>query len=175
MSEQDERLLLKIFDAHLQSSLRDNASSAAVANAAASSGDMVKAIAAGLMTLGGRHAPLEHTFHFLSQPDPAGHVEEILKRNLPVPGWGGTFQKLLPDPLWNDADATLKEFRPDLAKKLEDVTQALAAHGRTIHPNPSAYTAALAIALDMRAETAVYLFIAARLDTWARIAAQYLG
>jgi citrate synthase len=172
----DEKLLLDtLFRAHSESSFRPSGSSVAVANAAAGSGDIAKAIIAGILTLGGKHAPLEQTFHFIALDRPSEKVAAILEAGQKVPGWGGTFQADHPDPLWRGVDIALRECQPQLAGKLDKVTLELSRLGKTLYPNPSAYTAAVALALGVPARLVVYLFIAARMDAWARIAASQTG
>lgn len=175
LSKDDELLLNALFHAHHRSSFRDNASSVAVANSANSSQDMAKAIASGILTLGERHAPLEQTYHFLVRDEPHIEARELLNVNFPIPGWGGTFQKTLPDPFWSEVDERLKETHPNIYGKLERVTSELHSFGKKIYPNPSAYTAAVGMALGMHPKLLVYLFLAGRLDAWAKIAARNLG
>lgn len=174
LTKEDELLLAKLFQAHIDSAFRDNASSVAVANAAFSSGDLAKAIAAGLLTLGGRHAPLEETYHFLSLDHPYKFVNHFLKDEAKIPGWGGTFQKDKPDPIWQPVDQLLQEYQPELYQKIEEVTNALHKHDKIIFPNPSAYTAATAITVRLDVKLAAYLFIAGRLDAWVKIASNYI-
>jgi citrate synthase len=172
----DEQILLNtLFRAHSESSFRPSGSSVAVANAAAGSGDIGKAIVAGILTLGGKHAPLEQTFHFIALDRPSEKVAAILQAGQKVPGWGGTFQQDQPDPLWNAMDTALRKFQPQLAARLDEVTKELLWQGKTLYPNPSAYTAAVAVALGLPARLAVYLFISARIDAWAQIAASQTG
>jgi citrate synthase len=173
-SEDEFRLLEVLYCAHRASAQRTNASSVTVANAAGGSGELSKAVAAGLLTIGGKHGPIVQTFEFLDRPDPAHYVELYLDRQQMVPGWGGTFQKDAPDPLWEETRLVLKEFYPLFIAKIDLVTAELHRLGRGIYPNPSAYTATVALALGMPAKLSPYLFIASRLDAWVQIAAQYL-
>jgi citrate synthase len=171
LKAEEADLLEALLRAHHQSSFRDNASSVAVANAASGSADVGKAIAAGIMTLGGKHAPLEQTVEFLSLPRPADRVARMLKSGTKIPGWGGTFQKDQPDPIWQGLYFFIGRVEGELSVKLDDVSAALARHGYNLYPNPSAYTAAAALALGVPAKLAVYLFIAGRVNAWAQIAA----
>jgi citrate synthase len=122
--------------------------------------------------MGARHAPVEATVRFLSLENPELEVASILKRGRKVPGWGGTFQKDLPDPLWAEVNELIPE---PLQDKLAAVTGMLHQHGKLIWPNPSAYTACVAIVLGMPPKLAPYLFIYGRLTGWAQIADRYLG
>jgi citrate synthase len=170
LSFQEQYLLGALFKAHRASSFRSNPSSVAAANAALGSSDIGKAIAAAILTLGGKHAPLEQTMAFLSLEHPELAVERLLAKKEKVPGWGGSFQKDGIDPFWSDVDASLRKWYLQLSQKLEDVTKELHRQGKFIYPNPSAFTATVAIALRVPAKLLVYLFIAARLDAWAEIA-----
>lgn len=174
LTQEEEYLLNALVEAHLQSSFRMNPSSCAVANSAAGSQDLVKAFAAGLLTLGEKHGPIEQTYRFLSLQCPDTIVSRILKDGEKVPGWGNSFVKGKPDPLWEKVDKILHAYQPPLAGKLDDVTTELHEQGKKIYPNPSAYTAAAAMALGLEAKSAIYLFVSARLDAWAKIATQFL-
>jgi len=165
-------LLDALFAAHHGSCFRDNASSVAVTIAADASHDLTKAIMAGICTLGGNHAPLENTVRFLSLEDPAGHVAALLKRGQKIPGWGGSFQDGAIDPIWEEVDSLIRTYQPAMHDKLQAVTAILNGHGKLIHPNPSAYTACVAIALGMPVQLTPYLFIYGRLSGWSEIAMQ---
>jgi citrate synthase len=172
--ERERALLDALFLAHHQSAFRDNHSSVTAINAGAGSGDLSKAIAAALLTTGAKHAPLEATVEFLLLESPALMVPNILSAGLKVPGWGGTFQKDAPDPIWAEVARLLAANWPLLAAKLGFVSVTLRQHGKELCPNPSAYTAAVAIAIGLPPKLAPYLFTAARLSAWAQIAARVI-
>jgi citrate synthase len=174
LSEDDAGLLVAVLQAHVDSAFRNNASSMAVALTADSSQDMAKAIAAGLISLGERHAPLEQTFQFLSLSEPDQEVEPMLKTGRKIPGWGGTFQKDQSDPIWQGVNEILFSTHYALANKIAEVTAELHRCGKNIYANPSAYTAATAIALGLNAKSAIYLFIWGRIDAWAKIATNHM-
>jgi citrate synthase len=167
---QEEALLKLLFEAHALASFRPNISSVTIVNAAIGSGDLGKAIAAAILTLGGKHAPLEQTYLFLSLEAPAAQVEGLLARGEKVPGWGGSFQKDGVDPIWEPVATALATQCATLSQKLDAVTAALHRQGKVIYPNPSAYTAAVCLALGAAPSLSVYFFIFARLDAWANIA-----
>lgn len=175
LSSEQEKLLNAVFKAHYKSSFRPNPSSVTVAQTADSSGDLSKAIAAGLLSLGAKHAPLEQTIRFLSLDHPEKNVAWTLETGEKVPGWGGAFQKDGTDPIWHEVDEIVSETRPDLSTKLFAVTVALHEHGKQIFPNPSAYTACAAIAVGLPANLATYIFILGRLTAWTQIAAEHLS
>lgn len=170
LTDEEEYLVATLVKAHRQSCFRPNVSSETVLNTAAGSGSVTSAIAAALLTTGFRHAPIYETVMLLSLDDPAEVVETVLKAGKKVPGWGGAFQKTSPDPIWAGVDAALLDFNPSLHAKICAVTVELGKHGKNIYPNPSAYTAAVAITLQMPPAAAVYLFIIGRLDGWCQLA-----
>jgi len=175
LTESEQQLLDALFRAHHESTFRNNPSTVTVTNAAAGGGCLAKAIAAGILCIGAKHAPLEKTVEFLDQPFPAIEMPLILGRNERVPGWGGTFQREEIDPIWVEVDDLLRKFRPELARRLDSVTAEFAALGKQLYPNPSAYTACVAITIGLPASLAPYLFIAGRLSAWTQIAANYLS
>lgn len=170
LTDAEQHLVGELMKAHNQSCFRPNVSSETVLNTAAGSGSLTAAISAALLTTGFRHAPIYETVMLLSLDDPAEVVPAILKTGKKVPGWGGAFQKTDPDPIWAGVDAALLNFSPSLHAKICAVTDVLGKHGKHIFPNPSAYTAAVAITLQMPPAAAVYLFIIGRLDGWCQLA-----
>lgn len=170
LTEAEEYLVKTLFKAHKKSCFRPNVSSETVLSTAAGSGSLTTAIAAALLTTGYRHAPIYDTVMFLSLEEPAKVVERILKAGNKVPGWGGAFQKTRPDPIWAGVDAALLDYNPSLHAKISAVTAELGNHGKNIYPNPSCYTAAVAIALGMPPALGIYLFIIGRLDGWCQLA-----
>jgi citrate synthase len=172
---EESQLLGQLMWAHQQSCFRDNASTLAVKIAADASGELGKAIAAGIATMGIKHAPVEETTRFLTLENPANEVDSILKAGRKVPGWGGTFQKDKPDLLWAEVYRLIQFNHGILYYKCEAVTAKLQKQGKLIYPNPSAYTACVAIILGIPPKVAPYLFIYGRITGWAQIAAGYLG
>jgi citrate synthase len=171
LKPEEKQLLDALYRAHQRSVFRDNPSSVTIANAAFGSGDLAKALAAGLLTIGGAHAPISETIEFLNQPMPQITIPFLIETNKKVPGWGGTFQKDGPDSVWDEVNSLIPQ---SVGSKIDAVTKTLHEHAKFIFPNPSAYTAATAIALSMPVQLAPYLFIAARLAPWTMIAAGYL-
>jgi|GEM_PF-1772651 len=169
LDHKEMALFCAVQDAHYQSTFRDNLSTTAVKLAAYGSGDYTKALAAALSTLGGVHAPLVQTHQFLSCDDPPMAARHALDNGVRIPGWGSSFSKGAPDPLWEKVAALLKEHWLPMYEKIDMVTAVLRMAGKDIHPNPSAYTAATAIILGMRADLAPYLFVAGRLQGWSEV------
>lgn len=174
LNAEETRLLEALTSAHHRSAFRSNVSTVVVAQTFEASGDLSKAIAAGILTMGRKHAPLKQTYQFLSLEEPWREVEGILKRGAKVPGWGGTFQKDKPDPLWQTVDDLLADIWPATYIKISGVTTTLMEHGKLLYPNPSAYTAATALILELPKELVSYLFIGGRLAAWSMIAQKKL-
>jgi citrate synthase len=170
LNPDENTLVNELFSAHQKSCFRENVSSVVFANTMAVTDDFGKSVAAAILTTGEKHAPIKQTIWFLTQPHPEEAVENMLSNNQKIPGWGGTFQKFGRDPIWKNMDRLISELHPELSKKLVAVTDVLILHGKTIYPNPSAYTACVAIAIAMPPGVASYLFIAGRLTGWAQIA-----
>jgi citrate synthase len=179
LSHEEANLMWALARAHHASAFRENPSTVAVANAAFASLDIGKAIGAGILTLGGRHAPLEQTIELLILPfhELEEKVIQILTAGQKVPGWGGSYQKEAPDPLWAPVASQLSALAGPggVVDKMRLVTSILHQRSITVHPNPSAYTAASSILLALPPKLAVYLFIAARLAAWAEIASRQIS
>lgn len=161
-----------VLEAHYLSSRRDNLSSMCLRGAYAGSGDYVKALTGALSTLGGTHAPLESTHSLLTASDPVAAAERYLNAGLRVPGWGNSFIKGRKDDLWLGVDQALASDFQAISKRIEEVTGLLHRSGKSLFPNPSAYTAATAIALGLAGQFAAYLFVVGRLRGWTEILAE---
>lgn len=158
-----------VFAAHRASVFRDNPSTLALKLAAAGSGDYCKSLTAALSTLGEVHGPIEQTVIFLSHAQPQEVAKAELLAGRKVPGWGSSFSKGKKDPLWDRVDWQLQDKFNELYAKLEAVTETLHAVGKVVYPNPSAYTAATAIALRLPAKIAPWIFVRGRLDGWSEL------
>ena len=169
LNEQEEQLWNAVMAAHDKSARRQNISSSTVINAAAGSGDFYKSIAAGMLTLGGLHGPVEQAWWLLAHADPLGFVDQELKAGRRVVGWGNSFVKGKPDPDWAEVDRVLAEDWPALHNTIAGITEALHQAGKTIRPNPSIYTAALAHAVKMPPKIAPFIFLTARLPAWTAL------
>lgn len=155
-----------LLQAHHDSALRGNCSHQALVAAAVGSGDYFKAMAAGLLTLGGLHAPLFVTYDLLAAPGAQEHVERMLAKGQRVPGWGNGFVKDGPDPLWTECAMQLSVENPSLDQVMDAITEVLHDHGKRIWPNPSCYTAAVALTLGLPRYAVGELLIQGRLHAW---------
>ena len=169
LNEREEELLHLVLTAHAESAFRENISSNAVAACSAGNGSWTNSIASGLLTLGGTHAPLEQSYEILASSHSLQGVKLMFEDGLRIPGWGNSFHRGEPDPLWVKVDGWLAKHRSDLHTKIQEITQFLHAAGKNIMPNPSIYTAASAIALGIPANCAGFLFLQGRLLSWTQV------
>jgi len=155
--------------AHVECAKRENLSTQAVAMSALGSGDLTKALAAGLMMLGGLHAPIAQTMALLSLPRDNGRLPSKCWQAT-VPGWGSSFVKGEHDPLWDDVRVWLNEHAEWVMKRVNEITDCLHNdRGKTIYPNAACYTAAVALALDWDDAQAMAFVIESRMPVWIRI------
>jgi len=159
-------LLDAVLEAHHESALRGNCSHHALAMAAFGSGDYFKSIAAGLLTLGGLHAPLVKTYDLLSSPDCLDQVDQALATKQRIAGWGNAFSKGEHDPIWVPVALLLAKESPALALKITAITNRFHERGKDLYPNPSCYTAASALALGIPRAGVGELLIRGRLKAW---------
>ena len=168
-SEDEERLLDLVFQAHARSAMRDNASTVALKNAAKGSGRLECGLIAALASVGGQHAPIADIYRFLDQTTEEMAAE--IHGGHKALGWGNGFFKNRPDPDWVLVSELLKPW-PQLCGKIESITQLLHSRGKRIYPNAGCYTAATAIVTGMPAKLAPWLLIQGRLAVWSALAAE---
>lgn len=173
LNDDEAKLLQLTLEAHAASAFRPNASSVALCNAAVASHDFSKALTGALATLGGAHAPLADTYALLISSE-CDAPERFLLTGRKVPGWGNSFVKGQPDPIWELVAVQLERLNPTLAERLHSVTDMLRAVGKRLYPNPSAYTAAVAITLGIPPHLTPWLFIQGRLLSWSQLFNQAL-
>lgn len=161
-------LLEALYAAHDAVALRGNLSHQSLALSAIGSGDYFKAISAALLTLGGVHAPLWPTYQLLSTPNPVEHIQRLVGMGRKVPGWGNSFIKGEPDPDWHVCATMLEQENRDLSGKISMMTAALHALKKPIYPNPSCYTAAVAIHYQLDIDAVGELLVRGRLSAWTR-------
>ena len=161
-------------EVHAKLASRENFSSLLVGQCASVEKDYISAIAAGLLTLGGRHGPTVQTVNFLTSVD-SFCPEIYYQHNLMIPGWGSSFIKGEPDPHFDTLDGYLFEDNPYIWQKIREVTDKMHDTGKILYPNAACYTAAVAITEGIPAEVSPYLLIKGRLETWTNIYLQNKG
>lgn len=175
LSEHDQRLLNALDAAHHASVFRDNMSTTSLLNAGVGSGNYANGIAAACLSIGGPHAPLAQSMALLSAHDPRQLASQIMADGGKVPGWGNSFIKGKPDPAWTDVDEQLKLVAPKLHETIAAITDLMHESSKTVWPNPSIYTAAVAIHIGVPPSIAPYLFIAGRLNAWTELLGRHLA
>jgi citrate synthase len=170
LNESEVALLDAVLKAHDASARRDNISTVNLKNAAIGSGRYTNALVAALSSIGGPHGPVLEAMGFID----GGRVDEYLDFGFKIPGWGNSFVKGQPDPIWSDVDSLLNEHWKAMHSRLEAVTKELHGAGKNVFPNPGGYTAAAALILGLPAEIASWLFVAGRLNAWSEMSLQYL-
>lgn len=168
MTAPEGELLDAVLAAHHASVFRGNVSTVCLRTAYAGSNDYSKALVAALSSIGGLHAPIAETKRLLEHPDCLALARAMLKVGQKVPGWGNSFVHGSPDFIWGRVDELLKGWQ-GLHGRLDSITCLLHESGKKVWPNPSAYTAATAIALEMPTAVSPWLFVSGRLDGWSRL------
>lgn len=162
LEQEDYDLINLLEEAHYKSSYRGNMSTNAAVVSMAGSSSYIQAIASAILTLGGTHGPIKDAIKVLNGDD------SVLV-NDKIPGWGNSFEKGHPDPLWNNVHEFIFENYPEMGARIAQVTKRLHDSGKVIFPNPACYTAATAILLKINPKVCEYLFLAARLPAWTSI------
>jgi citrate synthase len=163
----DEAALLQAtLMAHRVSTFRNNPSTAALLVAFDASGSYPQALISALSTLGERHGPIVATYEFLCGPDPEQTARRMLSNGERIPGWGTSFKD---DETWNPVRDLMRARFVTMAKTLDAVTEVMHTAGKMIHPNPSAYTAATAILLDLPKDLSPWLLVQGRLAAWSTL------
>lgn len=167
LRSKESELLALVLEAHRLSAFRGNISTNTIKSCAIGNGNYENSIAAGLLTTGGFHAPLEQSVEILQEE--LSHISELISNGVKIPGWGNSFHKGEPDPYWNDVDNWFRLNEPTIYKKICGITNLLHDNNKHLFPNPSTYTAAAAIALKIPKKAAAYLFVQGRLLSWSNI------
>ena len=170
-----QALYAALMKAHYDSAFRENISTVTMLNTTIGSSNYANGIAAACLAIGGPHAPLQQSMALLASDDPVGQAKQLMDHGVRVPGWGNSFIKGKPDGAWLEVDRLLSEDHPEIYSKIADVTKFLHKSGKLIFPNPSIYTAAVAIVLNLPPALSPYLFIAGRLNAWTELAGRHLA
>ncbi len=172
LDEKETILLEKVFDAHRLAAFRQNASSEVIKLAFQTNDeDLTKAVAAGLCTLGGIHAPIVQTQGLLSdlQFMGAAGIMGMWDGNSKIPGWGNHFCKRKPDPIVDNVMLYLAIGWPELSSHIQDVTAILHGEGKKIYPNMACATAATGLIIGMPPTLTPILLLQGRTMAWAEI------
>lgn len=170
----ENALLWHLAEAHSKVALRGNLSGHVFQQAFASSGSYTNALIAALSTLGTRHGPITQTQWLLETVAHEGTTRSMMDYSVrgKVPGWGNSIIKGRPDPAFILVEHHLREHErgshqhPAAISAIDAITRSLRSAGKMVYPNPSCWTAAVAITVGLPATHAPYLFVAGRLGAW---------
>lgn len=168
LTEKEVQLLQAVNYAHYTSAFRDNASSQAVRTSMLASGDYTKAVVAGLSMLGGSHAPVIDAYYVVQSP--LEKIAGVVDAGGKVPGWGNSFYRGEPDPIWQETRKWFKENDPKFMGHVDSITKLLHAKGKKIYPNAAAYTGMAGLVLGVPVSILPYLVVGSRLAAWTELA-----
>jgi citrate synthase len=167
------RLVNVVVAAHQRAARENNnASSAAMLNATFGSGRIENGIASAVLSIGGKHGPLEAARGTYEWATPS-NIRSQIELNQMIPGFGNSFFKDRIDPAWQPVhDFILLSF-PKMAERIGDLTRWVRTPTkRDLCPNAALYTAATCSECHFRRGTESLLFILARLPVWVDLATQ---
>lgn len=157
-----------VFAGHREATARDNLSTSVLAAAFDANGrNYIQAVIAALGTVGGKHGPIRQA-HDLFLIGPSA-VDAFLSAGMMVPGWGSSFAKGKPDPIWAESHKLLGDIphdEPSLFVVMNKITKTLHERGKMVYPNAAAYTACLSILMGLPSALSPSLFIEARAEAW---------
>ena len=151
---------------HKKLARRGNASSQIVASMAFLGKPMYESFAAGLISMGNIHAPIEKTCRLFNNPKWQEIIDDLAVRGKRVPGFGSAFCKK-EDPIIEEA---LGHLPSAIIQRVEKITEAVQiAFNPNLHPNAAMATAAYAYANDIPPTEAQFLVLQGRLGVWKEI------
>ena len=163
----NDQLHERLLELHRKLAERDCASTAIIRAMAKLGKSLTESVAAGLLSLGGFHAPVAEAMRVWER----GEDEAYLRLWTIIPGFGSSWYTGEPDPLLGafGEDALTDEELMRLAQitvNVQTITQ------KPIFPNAAMYTAIVAASLGYDPEFAASLLVRGRVDTWCLIWAQ---
>lgn len=168
LTEVEAKLVAALYGAHGECVFRPNCSTTALQQAAGGSRSLHQSLIAALACLGEMHGPIEEAYAFI-QSGLMLPTEFRLGVDHKVPGWGNSFVKGQIDHSFLPVDQMLEANFPRTHNRLREITDALHARGKHVFPNPAAYTACVAMVLQMPIHLAPMLFIQARIEAWSSV------
>ena len=164
-----ETLLDTLSSCHQNAAIvNNNASSAALMNAAVCNATFEHAVASALLTFGSKHGPTTAARDLL-YVDTKEEIIERLEGGEILPGFGNAFYKKSIDPAFVPLDHLLRETYPQDNEKIDRVAKLIfKVKGRALYPNPAAYTAICSDLVGLMRGTEIMLVIACRLPAWSR-------
>lgn len=164
-------------EAQEMAAMRDNSSTLIFRESLLASGDFNKALAAAVLSFGRLHGPIVLTKRFLL----GGADRLVVGNKVRVPGWGSSFVKGQPDPIWSRVDDLLRGPTPAdfpdthmalglACDRMRRQSEAFLDQGRKIYPNGACYSALMAISMGLPDEVAPMVVTVPRVRVWAEMA-----
>lgn len=162
-NEAKAMLLSMVWQAHVAATNANtgNASNVAVSVAASSSLSAVSSIAAGVLAMGGLHAPITAARSVIFRRDPIPITKELI-----VPGFGNSFWKDRIDPAWQGVADLIQSEYPEVWSRIQAWSNILLRNGSAHIPNAAALTAASAEIVDWPFGSEAILAIQPRIALW---------
>ncbi len=157
-------LLNNLNKMHTELAYRNNASSQFIQAMAQIGKPLNDAVASGLLTLNGTHAPIHDTCIMYNRWEDLNTFSNTYSK---VPGYGSAWYKAEPDPViqqfFNTLDVDVIECIDRLTLVVQDETK------KQIYPNAALATAVAANIINLSPLTAMSLVIEGRLNAWVMI------
>lgn len=143
----------------------DNASNFVVRNVSAGSLSLINALAAGVLSTGGLHAPVTQARTVIFRYPPHAVGKDFI-----IPGFGNSFYKDRVDPVWAPLLLHIQEKYTDTASKIQAWSDVMKTSNKNHHPNAACITAAVAEIVGWPDGMEPLLVIEPRLSVWAKMA-----
>ena len=179
-----EELLTKLSDAHARAAFENkgNVSTTAALIAYDGSRSIAQSIAAAILTIGGKHAPVIICRNLVAgweaHNDQARmQLEGMIRSGSLIPGLGNSFFKDSIDPSFQDVyDSYVKLAGPDnaidrIVSASNHILSELKGKEVKLYPNAALITAAIAHHLNMPPFYEIQIFIESRMPVWLRMIA----
>lgn len=160
MSEQRNELHLAILQLHSELAQRECASTSVLKACASIGKDLSESLAAGLLTLGGHHAPVEQAMKVWERRNEPLYLQTW---NI-VPGFGSSWYTGEPDPIFESLHTHLST---ETLMGITDLTTMVQAQtDKKLYPNAALYTAIAASIMGYDSKFASSLLVRGRIDQW---------
>lgn len=164
------RLRACLKEGHSKATNRPNASTQFLLGAyQMNNNNVIQSCISALGTMGGLHAPVQSCCHLLYAKEFAESCKRMIAAKMRVPGYGNSFIKGGPDPVWEDTDEELRTIAPDMHRKIHDGKDILINSGKSVHPNAAIYTAAYAVLASIPPTVAPILVLEFRSSAWRQL------
>lgn len=159
-------LLTLLEKAHYECCKRNNISSHVLLETYAGSRFTPQAIAAAISTIGDFHAPVHKVLALFLDSNKIDAVSSAIKHGVRIPGWGSSFIKNRPDPIFNELSYYLNDNYPEELRILKKITAILHGSDKFIYPNDAAFTALVGKIYNYSPSTIHFLLVSCRLRGW---------